>query len=273
MAEGDTPAFPPTPAPLFDSHAHLADARFTEDLRLVLERAAAANVREVLVPAVEPADADRAATIAGDAPSMPRLFWSAGLHPHEARRWDPSTAGDIAARLDAGAVAVGETGLDFHYDHSPRNAQRAAFEGQAELARQRDLPLIVHSREADAETGAVLRAIGVAPERVILHCFSAGPSLFREALERGYYVSFSGLVTFNRYDTPHYLAEVPAGRVLIETDAPYLAPVPLRGRRNEPGFLPATLECVAAARGLEPADAAVLTRANALRVYKLRDVS
>jgi TatD DNase family protein len=297
VARDDPPALSLATASLFDSHAHLADAQFADDLPLVLERARAAGIREVLVPAAEPADADRAAAIASltfgpvhapgspgaergvagepDAGSrdaaraLPRIYWSAGLHPHEARRWGAGTAGEIVEKLEAGAAAVGETGLDFHYDHSPRDAQRAAFETQAALARERDLPLIVHSREADVETVAILRGSGIAAERVILHCFSAGPALFREALERGYYVSFSGLITFKRYDTPHYLSEVAAERLLIETDAPYLAPVPLRGRRNEPAFLPATLGRLAAARGLDPAEAARLTRANALRVYKL----
>jgi TatD DNase family protein len=273
VAEGGPPARPSAVPPLFDSHAHLTDARFAEDLPVVLTRAAEAGVREILVPASEPEDADRAAAIARGAPaSGPRLFWSAGLHPHDASRWEGSVVVELEARLEAGAVAVGETGLDFHYDHSPRETQRVAFAAQAALARARDLPLIVHSRSADAETIEVLRASGIPPERVILHCFSAGPDLFREALACGYYVSFSGLVTFKNYDTPHYLAEPPADRVLIETDAPYLAPVPFRGRRNEPAFLPATLARLAEARGLEPAAAAALTRANALRVYKLGDV-
>jgi TatD DNase family protein len=274
VARRDLPALPPAPGPLFDSHAHLADARFAADLPQVLARAAGAGISEVLIPATEPADAGRAAAIArGLGTRIPRLYWSAGLHPHEAGRWEPDTAVEIAAALDAGAVAVGETGLDFHYDHASRTAQLAAFEGQAALARERELPLVVHSREADADTAALLRASGVAPERVILHCFSAGASLFREALERGYYVSFSGLITFAGYATPEVLVQVPEERVLVETDAPYLAPVPLRGRRNEPAFLPATLARLAAARGLDPQDAARLTRTNAFRVYKLGGLS
>lgn len=270
MARRDLPALPPAPGPLFDSHAHLADAQFAADLPQVLARAAEAGIAEVLIPAADPADAGRAAAIARSVGTpTPRLYWSAGLHPHEAGRWEPDSVAEIAAALDAGAVAVGETGLDFHYDHASRAAQHAAFEGQAALARERELPLIVHSREADADTAALLRASGLAPERVILHCFSAGAALFGEALERGYYVSFSGLITFARYATPEILAQVPEGRVLVETDAPYLAPVPLRGRRNEPAFLPATLARLATARGLDPQEAAALTRTNAFRVYKL----
>lgn len=227
---------------------------------------------EVLVPATEPADAARAASI-GAMVEAPRVFWSAGLHPHAADRWSEAVADEVRAQLDAGAVAVGETGLDFHYDNSARAKQREAFADQAALARKRDLALIVHSREADRETAEVLRASGIAPERVILHCFSAGNVLLREALERGYYVSFSGLITFKSYATPEFLSAVSAARVLLETDAPYLAPVPLRGRRNEPAFLPATLARLAQARGLDAADAAGLTRANARRVYKLPDLT
>jgi TatD DNase family protein len=282
------PAPPPprAPVPLFDSHSHLTDERFATDLGDVLARAASCNVSEVFLPATEPADAERAAAIAArgaarspEAPSpagvgsTPRLFWSAGLHPHEARRWSPEVAAEVEERLGRGALAVGETGLDFHYDHSPRDLQRLAFETQAELARGRDLPLVVHSREADGETAAVLRASGLPPERVILHCFSAGRALLREAVEWGYYVSFSGMITFRNYETAEFLREVPPERLLVETDAPYLAPVPWRGHRNEPAYLSATVAVLAAARGLEPAEAGALTRANALRVYKLERLS
>jgi TatD DNase family protein len=177
----------------------------------------------------------------------------------------------MLAAIEAGALAVGETGLDFHYENAPRERQHEAFAAQAELAHERDLPLIVHSREADVETLDVLRESGIPPERVILHCFSAGPRLFRHALDEGYYISFSGLITFRSYTTREFLSAVAPERLLIETDAPYLAPVPLRGRRNEPAFLPCTLAHLAAARGLDLGDAGSLTRANARRVYKLPD--
>jgi TatD DNase family protein len=288
---------PPAPAPCFDSHAHLTDEQFAADLPEVFSRAARANVAELLIPATEPAEARRAREIArmaeaaraagapsgavsadaasvtsASAPAAPRVFWSAGLHPHSADRWEEDLAAELEAQLDAGAVAVGETGLDFHYENSPRKAQREAFAAQAALASARDLPLVVHSRAADRETLELLRESGLQPMRVILHCFSAGVELFEAALEEGYYVSFSGLITFKNYATPQFMGAVPAERLLVESDAPYLAPVPLRGRRNEPAFLPATLARVAEARGLEPAEAAVLTRANALRVYKLPDL-
>ncbi|MBA2564575.1 MAG: TatD family hydrolase [Gemmatimonadetes bacterium] len=175
--------------------------------------------------------------------------------------------------FEAGAVAVGETGLDFHYDNAPRSRQREAFEAQAEIAVRRGLPLIVHSRAAERETADVLRGSGLPADRVILHCFSAGPELLEAALHEGWYVSFSGLITFRGYTTVEFPRRVPPERLLIETDAPYLAPVPMRGRRNEPAFLPATLARVAETRGLELAAAALLTRANTLRVYGLADAA
>jgi TatD DNase family protein len=234
----------------------------------VLARAARAGVREVLVPATEPGDAARAAAIAAAAGGV-GVYWSAGLHPHEASRWSAATESAVLSALEGGAVAVGETGLDFHYDHSPRARQVEAFAAQAAMARARDLPLIVHSREADAETARVLVESGLPAARVILHCFSAGDPLFEEALARGWYVSFSGLVTFRSFDRPRLLTRVPDERLLVETDAPYLAPVPFRGRRNEPAFLAATVRRIAEVRGAAPESVAALTRRNAFQVYKL----
>ena len=238
-------------------------------------------MREVLLPATEPDDARRAAAIARDAAATgppaavdtvaaPRIFWSAGMHPHEASRWDARVQAEVLSALDDGAVAVGETGLDYHYDHAPRERQLEAFDAQAAIARDRGLPVIVHSREADADTTRLLVESGLPAERVILHCFSAGDSLFDEAIARGWYVSLSGLVTFRNFDRPHILTGVPDDRLLVETDAPYLAPVPFRGRRNEPAFLAATVRRIAEARGREPAAVAALTRRNAFQVYKLR---
>ncbi|MFN2432427.1 MAG: TatD family hydrolase [Gemmatimonadota bacterium] len=259
----------PAPAALFDSHAHLTDERFATDLPAVLRRAAQANVAEVLLPATDPEDAGRARELAGTSfETAPRLLWSSGLHPHSAARWGPETSARLEAELDRGAVAVGETGLDYHYEFAPRGAQREAFQAQAELARARDLPLVVHSRAADVEIAEVLRASGLGAHRVILHSFSGGPDLLRAALEEGWYVSFSGMATFKSFD-PRPVAAVAPERLLLETDAPYLAPVPLRGKRNEPAFLGATLNRVADLRGIDPAEAAALTRANARRVYKL----
>ena len=227
---------------------------------------------EVLLPASDPGDAVRAAEIARTAEAAtPRIFWSAGLHPHVADRWNAKLAAEVRCQLETGAVAVGETGLDYHYENAPREMQREAFAAQVAIAVDQDHPVIVHSREADHDTADILREGRIRPERVILHCFSAGPDLFREALERGYYVSFSGLITFKSYPTPELLPAVPAKRLLVETDSPYLAPVPLRRRRNEPAFLTATVARLAEARGIETAEAAAVTRANARRVYKVSD--
>lgn len=174
--------------------------------------------------------------------------------------------GELAAGTEV--VAIGETGLDFFYDNSDRDAQRASFIAQMELAERLDLPVIVHSRDADADTAAILadfagRTMGV------LHCFTGGGALLETALECGWFISFSGIVTFKRYEGASLLRQVPDDRLLIETDSPYLAPVPRRGKRNEPANLPHTCAAVAEMRGVAPEDIAALTRGNARGLYGL----
>jgi len=251
---------------LFDSHLHLTDARLADDLPRVLEAARAAGVREMVTVGTSPHDAEAARALAeahGD-------VWStAGLHPHEARDYEPS----VRRRLEALAgrdevVAIGETGLDYHYDNSPREAQRRAFEAQVALAGEAGLPVIVHSRDADEDTAAVIRGAGEGV-RGVLHCFTGGDALLDAALEAGWYVSFSGIATFGSWDGAGRVARVPADRLLIETDSPYLAPVPERGHRNEPAFLVHTCRAVARQRGQEEAAVAGATREAALAFYGL----
>jgi TatD DNase family protein len=162
-------------------------------------------------------------------------------------------------------VAVGETGLDYHYDHAPRDLQRAVFERQLDLAVGAGKPAVIHAREADADVAALLgNHPGVT---AILHSFSSGPALLRAALDGGHYVSFSGMVTFRNWSDTAAVAAVPADRLLLETDAPYLAPVPVRGRRNEPAFVRHTAERVAALRGVPLDQLIAETGANARRVF------
>jgi TatD DNase family protein len=196
------------------------------------------------------------------------MWFTAGLHPHEAARWNSDTRLAVEAELDRGAVAVGEIGLDHHYDNSPRAIQRTAFADQLAIARERDLPAVVHSRDAEEETLAALDGSGIPAERVVLHCFTGSAGMLERAVERGYYVSFSGIATFRSFDAA-LVPGVPDERLLVETDAPYLAPVPQRGRRNEPAFLPATVAALAARRGVPAADLADRTRANARAFYRV----
>jgi len=192
------------------------------------------------------------ATAAGDA--TPRVWASIGLHPHDASAGVDEVAAFLEASLaeseaDRVVVAVGECGLDYYYEHSPREAQRAAFAAQIELAHARDLALVIHARDAWHDIFDVLDAEGV-PDHTVLHCFTGGPDEVDRCLRAGMYVSFSGIVTFkNAADVRAAVERCPLDRLLVETDSPFLAPVPHRGRTNEPAYLPLVGEAVAAVKG------------------------
>lgn len=260
------------PRRLFDSHCHLQDPAFEDDRPEVLGRAREAGVGEIAVIASDPGSAEAARALAARAgPEGPLLVWTAGLHPHVAERWNPGLRRELEALLEGGAAAVGETGLDFHYDHSPRDVQRDAFAEQLVLAIAHDLPVVVHSREADGDTLDLIEASGIDPERIVLHSFSGSVAMLERAIEAGAYISFSGMVTFRSFPAETLVAKVPADRLLAETDAPYLAPVPHRGRRNEPGFVAETVARLAAIHGVDDAAMGALTRANARRFYGLAE--
>jgi TatD DNase family protein len=248
---------------LVDSHCHLADSAFDADREAVIARAGAAGVTHVVVIGENPERAERARVIAENTPG---LSATAGLHPHEAKSWTAETGAWLARALaDPAVVAVGETGLDYHYDFSPRDRQQQAFEAQLELAARTARPAVIHAREADADIATVLRNH---PSAVaILHSFSSGPDLLRAAVTLGHYVSWSGMITFRNWQLDDLIREVPLDRLLLETDAPYLAPVPYRGKRNEPGMVRATAERLAAVRGLDVDECIATTGANAVRVF------
>jgi TatD DNase family protein len=221
-------------------------------------------------------DVERSAEAIGSARRHRGTVWATvGLHPHDAKRGLEGIAELVdqhrADRDDGVVVAVGECGLDYHYEHSPRTEQRKAFAAQIRLAQERDLALVIHTREAWDETFGILDAEGV-PERTVLHCFTGGPDELRLGLDRGAYVSFSGIVTFrNADDVRAAAAQCPLDRVLVETDSPYLAPVPHRGRTNRPALLPLVGAAVAEAMGREVEDVATASWSNATRVYRLPD--
>lgn len=248
---------------LFDAHCHLTAEAFAEDLDAVLARAREAGVEEMVTIASDPEDGAAALALAR---AHPGLHATAGLHPHDAERFGPEAEEAIRRLLAAPeVVAVGETGLDFYYDNAPRARQTESFEAQVALARDADLPVVVHAREADAEVAEVIR--GAPGVRGVLHCFSGGAELLETGLDAGWYVSFSGIVTFRRFDAAERVRRVPDDLLLIETDSPYLAPVPHRGRRNEPARLPHTCAAVAAIRGVPAERIAETTRRNARRFY------
>lgn len=251
---------------LFDSHAHLTDDRFAAELDEVLQRAKAAGVAAVVSIASTPEDARRAIELARRY-GEPRVMASAGIHPHEATRFDPGVLAELEMLAKSPeVVAIGETGLDFYYENAPRNAQLEAFRAQLELARELELPVVVHSREADEETASMLAEFA---DRVsgVLHCFSGGDALLEGALACDWYVSFSGLVTFAKFAAAEQVRRVPRERLLIETDSPYLAPVPKRGRRNEPAFVSHVARRLADLRGEDPERLAEATYRNACRLY------
>ena len=255
----------PAPHVLVDSHCHLTDAAYDPDRAEVLERAWSRGVAHVVVIGESPEAADRALVLAA---GEPRLSATAGIHPHDAAGWNPARADWLRERLrDSRVVAAGEMGLDYHYDHSPREAQRAAFEAQLALAREAGKPAIIHAREADEDVAAILRnQPGVA---AVLHSFSSGLGLLRAGLVLRHYVSFSGMVTFRNWRLDQAILETPLDRLLLETDGPYLAPVPYRGKRNEPAFVRQVADRIAAVRGLAPEELILHTAKNAARVFGL----
>ena len=232
---------------LIDSHCHIDMPQFDEDRPAVVERARAAGIETLLV--VGGVDADNGHRRALRVAEEFGLRASAGVHPHEARLATAATYDELRGLArDGRLVAIGEIGLDFHYDHSPREVQRDVFRAQVRLAREVGLPVIVHTREADDETAALLEEEGATAG--VIHCFTGGHDLARRALAAGFYLSFSGIVAFPRSEVIQEVARTaPLDRILVETDAPFLAPPPHRGRRNEPAFVVEVARKVAALRG------------------------
>jgi TatD DNase family protein len=251
-----------------DSHAHLADPAFDTDRDAAIERARLTGALAVVSIGESIAAAERAALIAAAHPGF--VYFTAGVHPHDAAEFDPSRDPDaIHALVERGAVAIGECGLDYHYDHSPRELQRRAFAAQLALARELDRPVVVHTRDAEDDTRAMIEEAGRAGVRGVLHCYTGSHALAEAALAVGWHVSFSGIVTFRKWDDDALVRLVPDDRLLVESDSPYLAPVPNRGKRNEPAWVSFTVARVAAARGTEPASLGAMTARNAIRFFHL----
>jgi len=249
---------------LVDTHCHLGDTRFDSDRSVVVERAYASGVGHSIVIADSAPATEQAIGIA----KAHSLSATAGVHPHQASTWNPDIAVLIERSLgDPVVVAVGEAGLDYHYDLSPRNIQRAVFETHLVLAARLELPIVVHSRSSDDDMIAMIRDTDAT---IVLHSFSSGPELLAAALERDAYVSFSGMVTFNSWKDVDATRAVPANRILVETDSPYLAPVPHRGKRNEPAFVVHVAEKVAEIRGVSFEQIARETTENAIRCFGKR---
>jgi TatD DNase family protein len=244
-----------------DSHCHLDDERFADDVEAVLERAAAAGVTRVLTIGTGdgPPELDRAVRLAD---RYPQVYATIGVHPHDASKVTPRTYDDLRAlSTHAKVVALGEIGLDYHYDFSPREIQREVFIAQLQLARAVNLPITIHTREAWEDTISILREHWSGEG--IMHCFTGDPAQASEALGLGFHLSYGGVVTFKTAGSVRESARItPDDRLLIETDAPYLAPIPWRGKRNEPAMMVETARKLAEIRATTPEAIAALTTAN-----------
>lgn len=253
-------------ATFLDSHAHLADPAFDDDRDAAIERARQTGAVGVVCIGESIAAAQRARRIAAAHPDFIR--YTAGVHPHDAADFDPLRDPHLIGELlAAGAVAVGECGLDYHYDHSPRDLQRRAFAAQLALARDAKKPVVVHTREAEADTAAMVQEAGSSGIVGVLHCYTGSIALAESALAAGWYVSFSGIVTFKKWTDDALLRLVPDDRLLVESDSPYLAPVPHRGKRNEPAWVSFTVAKLAAVRGVAVDVLGEQTLANTRRFF------
>lgn len=253
---------------LVDSHCHLDMLAEREDLDAVLDRARAAGVGTLVTISTKLSSFDGVRAVAE---RYPEVWCTVGVHPHEAgAEGQGSPERLLALAEDPRVVGIGESGLDYHYDLSPRAAQQESFRAHIRAAQATGLPLVVHAREADADIAAILqeeRARG-GPIRGVMHCFSSGPALARAALELGFYISFSGIVTFKKAEQLREIAhETPRARLLVETDAPYLAPVPKRGRPNEPAYVAYTAAHLAETLALSAEDLAAVTTENFFRLF------
>ncbi len=255
---------------IIDSHCHIDTSRFDDDRAQVLERARAAGVaRMVVIGSGSDLDNCRSALAMADA--EPDVWATVGIHPHDARHCDEAVYAAIEAwgRQDR-VVAIGETGLDYYYDHSTPDAQREAFRRFIRLARAVGKPLVLHIRDAHAEALAIAREEGADAVGGVVHCFTGTAAEARQWLELGFHLGITGIVTFkNAGELPEVVREAPIDRLMVETDSPYLAPIPFRGRRNEPAFVVHVVDRIAALRGVTSAEVAAATTANTARLFGL----
>ena len=249
---------------LVDSHCHLDFSDFAEEREAIISRARSAGVETMLTISTR---LDEFVGVRAIAESYDGIWCSVGVHPHEAKDHAALAPQQLVAlAVHPKVVGIGETGLDFHYDLSPRDVQERVFRAHIGASRETGLPLIIHAREADREVARILDE--ERPPPGVMHCFSSGRALAEAAIALDFYISISGIVTFrNAADLRAIVRDLPLDRLLVETDAPYLAPVPYRGKRNEPAFVAATAAAVAALKGLQAEDLAEITSANFYRLF------
>jgi len=252
---------------MVDSHCHLADETFASDLEQVVDRAKEAGLERALV-ILEGGNPKEAAQAQRIEQLWPDVRFSIGVHPHQAHEFagDPQRAASVVREQLAAtpsARAIGEIGLDYHYDFSARDVQHAVFRAQVRLARELRRPVVIHTRDADEDTIAILREEGGGDVRGVLHCFTGGAALADAGLALGFFVSLAGIITFPKAEAlRETVRRVPLERLLTETDSPFLAPVPYRGKRNEPAYVARVVSTLAEMHGMAPGDLAARTSAN-----------
>ncbi|MGO4872912.1 MAG: TatD family hydrolase [Roseiarcus sp.] len=252
---------------LIDSHCHLDFPDFADEIEAVVARAQSAGVERMVTISTRVAQGARLAAIAE---RFAPVYFTIGAHPHHAAEEAQTDAGAIRAfAAHPKCVGIGETGLDYHYNYAPADVAKKVFRAHIALARELDLPLVIHAREADDDVAAILREeMADGKFNAVLHCFTSSRALAETGLELGLSISFSGVLTFKNSGELRALArDVPLDRLLIETDAPFLAPVPHRGQRNEPAFVVETARVLAGLKQVSEAELASATRANALRLF------
>ncbi len=252
---------------MFDTHVNLHGETYADDLPDVLSRARSIGVRRMLAICDR---LDNFQAVRAIADSNDDIWCSIGVHPHHSKDYtDLALQTLLDGANDPNVVAIGETGLDFHYGYSEEAAQISCFETHIDAARQTGLPLIIHTREADQLTGDILeRAFEKGPFRPLLHCYTGGADLAERGLALGAYVSVSGILSFkSARDVRSVIETVPMDRIILETDCPYLSPVPMRGRRNEPSYLPHVAEALATLKGMDVEKVKSITEENALTLF------
>src|SRR5277367_2987637 len=255
---------------VIDTHCHLADVKFRDDVEAVIARASAAGVAQIIsVGAIGDIENDRLTVEIAE--RHENVFAAVGVHPHDAKDCTPERIAQLRElAASKKVVAIGESGLDFHYMHSPPAAQEAALRAHLALAAELDLPIVIHCREAEHRLVEIVRETGIPPRGGVIHCFTGDINAAREFLALGFCISFSGIITFkNSAPIREAAAIVPDDHVMVETDSPYLAPVPHRGERNEPAYVTRTLEVLANLRHTSSSALGAIVVANAARVFRI----
>jgi len=255
---------------VIDTHCHLADGKFRDDIEAVIARASDAGVAQIIsVGAIGPIENDRLTVEIAE--RHENIFAAVGVHPHDAEDCTPDRIAQLRALATSKkVVAIGESGLDFHYMHSAQDAQEASLRAHLALSAELDLPIVIHCRDAERRLVEIVRETGIPRRGGVIHCFTGDVNAAREFLALGFCISFSGIITFkNSAPIREAASIVPNDRVMVETDSPYLAPEPHRGKRNEPAYVTRTLEILATLRHTDPATLGAQIIANAARIFRL----